>query len=250
MNTPREIVEMLEFCSQSPDRCWECKYESLEGDLCVNKVLGDARDLILDMMAESKEGPKPLRYWTNITAMNERQEAKGRGKYGQDLEDNDTLTTTQRIEHAQEEAIDLLKYLEHLKQVVNDGMTANDYQRAAMRTAWTKTKQEVPPKIMALLESGAMTEHELLLLNGALGMGGESGEVLDLIKKNIFHGHELDIEEVAEEIGDVAWYVAVASHAIGYTLGDIFQMNVDKLMKRYPDGFDKARSINREEENV
>lgn len=172
-----------------------------------------------------------MRYWDKITAINERQEAKGRAKYGEDLEDNTTLTAIQRIEHAEEEAIDLLKYLEHLKQVSNDGITANDYQRAALRTA-----------------SGMNYEHHGMLMNGILGLCGEAGEVADLVKKATFQGHELDKEHVAEELGDVAWYLAVAAYAIGYNLGDIFQMNVEKLKKRYPDGFDKSRSINREEE--
>lgn len=170
---------------------------------------------------------KECRYWNNITAINDRQESKGRAKYGENLEDNVTLTTTQRIEHAEEEAIDLLKYLEHLKQVSNDGITANDYQRAALRTA-----------------NGDKCRR---LLNGALGLCGESGEVADLVKKHEFQGHDLDKKRIAEELGDVAWYLAVVAYAIGYNLGDIFQGNVDKLKKRYPDGFDKSRSINRED---
>lgn len=144
--------------------------------------------------------------------------------------------------------IDGLKYCEHLKEVLGqDGITANDYQRAALRTAWTKTNEMLPQKVDALLDRRAMSENELLLLNGALGLSGESGEVADLVKKWIFHGHYLDVEKVAEEISDVSWYIAIAAHAIGYTLDDIFRMNIDKLKRRYPDGFDKNRSIHREE---
>ena len=171
-----------------------------------------------------------MKYWDKITTINARQEEKGRAKYGEDLEENVTLTIDQRIEHAQEEAIDMLKYLEHLKQVSNDGITANDYQRAALRTA-----------------SGMNYENHGMLMNGILGLCGETGEVADLVKKAAFQDHDLDKENVAEELGDVAWYLAVAAYAIGYNLGDIFQMNVEKLKKRYPDGFDKNRSINRKE---
>lgn len=194
-----------------------------------------------------KPGNENVSYWDRISEINRRQEEKGKGKYGQPLENNTTLTTAQRIEHAQEEAIDLLKYLEHLKQTVDDGITANDYQRAALRTAWAKTKEEMSPKVVALLESGAATKDELLLLNGVLGLSGESGEVSDIVKKAIFQGHDLDKAHITEELGDVAWYLAVAAHAIGYDLGEIFRMNVEKLKKRYPDGFDKSRSIHREE---
>lgn len=250
------VVDALQHCKNN-GRCADCPMRE-EADLYGCQIKADARSVILDLLnrddpvseasQEPAEGPKALRYWTNITAMNERQEAKCRGKYGQDLEDNDTMPTDQRIEHIQEELIDALKYLEHFKAVAfADGMTANDYQRAAMRTAWTKTKEDLPPKVMALLESGAMTKAELLLLNGVLGLGGESGEALDLVKKNIFQGHDLTPERVAEELCDVAWYLAVASHALGYKLSDIFQMNVDKRKERYPDGFSKERSIGRKE---
>ena len=109
-------------------------------------------------------------------------------------------------------------------------MTANDYQKAALRTA-----------------SGMNYEHHGMLMNGALGLCGESGEVADLVKKATFQGHELDVAHVAEELGDVAWYLAVSAHAIGYTLDDILKMNVEKLKARYPDGFDSERSIHRPE---
>ena len=166
-------------------------------------------------------------YWVNICKMNARQESKGMEKYGEPLEENTTLTTTQRIEHAQEEAIDLLKYLEHLKQVADDGITANDYQRAAMRTAGDDT--------------------ENYLLNGVMGLCGESGEVIDLVKKHLFQGHELDKTKVAEETSDCLWYCALIATAIGMSLGDIMQLNIDKLKQRYPAGFSKDRSINRKE---
>ena len=129
-------------------------------------------------------------------------------------------------------------------------MTINEYQKLAMRTAWAKTKDDLPPKVMILLESGAMTKEELLLLNGVLGLGGESGEGLDLVKKNIFQGHELDFDHVAKELGDIAWYLAVSATAIGYNLETIMQMNIDKLRKRYPEGFDAERSLHREEGDI
>lgn len=168
-------------------------------------------------------------YWQNICLINARQEAKGKEKYGEPLEDNTTLTTVQRIEHLQEELIDGLKYAEHLKQIATDGITANDYQRAALRTA-----------------NG---DRANWLHNAVLGLSGETGEVADILKKHMYQGHDLDLEHIAEELGDVAWYLALAAAAIGENLGDILQANVDKLMLRYPDGFDKSRSINREDIN-
>ena len=123
----------------------------------------------------------------------------------------------------------------YARMVRKDGITANDYQRAALRTA---------PNMHFWFEC---EEDLAALLNGALGLCGEAGEVADLIKKAAFQGHELDEEKVIEELGDVAWYLAIASEALGVTLGEVLQKNVDKLAKRYPEGFDKASSINREE---
>lgn len=191
--------------------------------------LRDIEETAMDQEAKADSSKSCGQYWDNICRLNAKQEIKGKQKYGVVLEDNTTLTTAQRIEHAQEEAIDLLKYLEHLKQVAEDGITANDYQRAALRTA-----------------NGTNCVN---LMNAALGMAGESGEVADIIKKHTFQGHDLDVNHVAEELGDVLWYVAVGAEAIGLSLGEVAQRNVDKLKRRYPDGFDKSRSINREDNN-
>lgn len=84
------------------------------------------------------------------------------------------------------------------------------------------------------------------LLNGVMGLNGESGECIDILKKALFQGHGLDAEHLAEELGDVAWYLAVSAQALGYTLEEIMQMNVEKLRRRYPDGFSAERSTNRD----
>ena len=107
-------------------------------------------------------------------------------------------------------------------------MEINEYQNEAMRTA-----------------SGMNYENHSMLINAALGLCGESGEVADIVKKATFQGHELDVEHVAKELGDVAWYLAVGARAIGYDLETIMQMNVEKLRARYPDGFDTDKSQHR-----
>lgn len=78
-----------------------------------------------------------------------------------------------------------------------------------------------------------------------LGLAGESGEVADLIKKEFFHGHERNPEKVMEELGDVIHYAAICAWSYGYTLEEVAQFNIDKLKKRYPNGFETERSINR-----
>ena len=84
------------------------------------------------------------------------------------------------------------------------------------------------------------------LVNAILGMCGETGEVSDILKKHIYQGHKLDIDKVREELGDVLWYVTLAAHAVGYTLGDVMRNNINKLNKRYPNGFEAERSVNRD----
>jgi len=110
-------------------------------------------------------------------------------------------------------------------------MTGNEYQKAALRTAF----------------SGLDSLSYNLLINGVMGLCGESGECVDMVKKFLFQGHELKREDLAKELGDVAWYLAITAHAIGYPLDTVLEMNVEKLMKRYPEGFDPEKSVHREE---
>ena len=83
------------------------------------------------------------------------------------------------------------------------------------------------------------------ILNGVMGLNGEAGEVIDIVKKHLFQGHELDKEHLIEELGDVAWYLAICADALGVTLEEVLVRNIEKLRKRYPEGFDSNRSVNR-----
>lgn len=99
----------------------------------------------------------------------------------------------------------------------------------------------------------APDHHDYLLnvLYAAMGMCGEAGEVSELIKKYAYHGHTIDTEHLARELGDVLWYVSYMAHLFGYSLGEIMAMNQEKLDKRYPDGkFDAERSRNRKEDDI
>ncbi len=107
-------------------------------------------------------------------------------------------------------------------------MTINEYQQLALRTL-----------------NPQLSEKDVLI-NGVMGLCGESGEVIDIVKKHLAQGHSLDKEKIAKELGDVAWYLAETAYAIGYPLEEILQMNIDKLKARYPDGFDAEKSMNRE----
>lgn len=82
----------------------------------------------------------------------------------------------------------------------------------------------------------------------SMGLAGEAGEAVDLIKKHLFHGHPLDRDKLTKELGDVLWYAAVLAEMNGVQLSAVAAANVVKLRKRYPDGFDAARSRKREGE--
>lgn len=113
-------------------------------------------------------------------------------------------------------------------------MEINEYQIEAMRTA-----------------SGMNhSDDKQMLLNGVMGLAGESGECVDMMKKHLFQGHELDKEHMAKELGDVAWYIALSAYALGYDLETILRLNVEKLQKRYPNGFEAERSLHRQEGDV
>lgn len=93
----------------------------------------------------------------------------------------------------------------------------------------------------ARTDGGNLTAH-------FLGLCGESGEVVELFKKHIAHGHELDTAKLAKELGDVLWYISAIATGLDLSLDDIAQANIDKLKVRYPDRFSVERSINRDVE--
>ena len=93
----------------------------------------------------------------------------------------------------------------------------------------------------------ARTDNHNALAYYALGLTGEAGEVADLIKKYKWHGHDLDINQLIEELGDVLWYVAMLVDALCYDLDTVAAINIEKLRQRYPNGFEQERSRNRKE---
>lgn len=83
------------------------------------------------------------------------------------------------------------------------------------------------------------------LMTIALGLAGEAGEFADLIKKWHAQGHELDTLNLADELGDILWYLANGARLLDISLSTIATVNIAKLIKRYPEGFSADRSINR-----
>lgn len=108
-------------------------------------------------------------------------------------------------------------------------MTINEYQKLAMTT--------LNPDL----------DKKDVLINGVMGLCGESGEVIDIVKKHLAQGHELDKDKIIKELGDVAWYMAEIATVLDVELEDVLVQNIEKLKKRYPEGFSTEKSVNRAE---
>lgn len=111
-------------------------------------------------------------------------------------------------------------------------MDLNEYQQLAGRT-----------------DHGNDISRDEMLKCWALGITGEAGEVADIIKKHFYHGWAMDREKMKKELGDVLWYLSMAARDSGFTLEEIATANIDKLRKRYPDGFSHEASHNRTDQH-
>jgi NTP pyrophosphatase (non-canonical NTP hydrolase) len=107
-------------------------------------------------------------------------------------------------------------------------MTLNEYQALAQRTS-----------------NRALDRHGHLI-NGVLGLAGESGECADLVKKRCYQDGRDICADLVDELGDVMWYVAETAAALGVSLEEVAVRNVEKLRERYPQGFEAERSLHRE----
>ena len=114
-----------------------------------------------------------------------------------------------------------------IRNTLRPPMTVNEYQKLAMTTL-----------------NPALDKKDVLI-NGVMGLCGESGEAIDIVKKWLAQGHELDKNGLAKELGYIAWYLAETAYALDLSLEDVFRGNIEKLRNRYPEGFDTERSVNR-----
>lgn len=136
-------------------------------------------------------------------------------------------------------------------------MTGNEYQELAMRTNDHKCTQRLEHTIKFVdlgNTIGKMHNQKNTdtggIFNACLGLSGEVGEFNDMVKKWVFHEKELDVDHVKKELGNIAWYLAIACESFGWNLDEILQINVDKLKARYPEGFDVERANHRAEDDV
>lgn len=122
-------------------------------------------------------------------------------------------------------------------------MNFNEYQELSKRT------MPKPKYVMSMVVRKSDLYDGMAKSNYAMGLAGESGEVVDLIKKEVHHGHQIEIEDVKKEIGDILHYAAGVATMYGFTLEDAAIANIDKLRTRYPDGFSKEASMARVDVN-
>ena len=111
------------------------------------------------------------------------------------------------------------------------GITLNEYQMLAQRTA----RKDLCPY-----------DH---VFNGVLGLCGEAGECADLLKKSAYQDGRDIKQDMKEELGDCLWYCAELAAGMGWMLEEVGQENIDKLKRRYPEGFDLDKSLHRGGEN-
>ena len=107
-------------------------------------------------------------------------------------------------------------------------MTINEYQKLAMTTL-----------------NPALDKKDVLI-NGVMGLCGEAGEAIDIVKKHLAQGHELDKDHLIKELGDIAWYLAEVATVLDVELEEVLVKNIEKLKARYPEGFSVEKSIHRE----
>ena len=111
-------------------------------------------------------------------------------------------------------------------------MTGNEYQALAMRTC------SIPKE-----------DKEGRLNHAVFGLNSEAGEVAGLFQK-VYQGHTVDPMHLKKELGDCLWMIAEACTAMGWDMEDVMQLNIDKLRKRFPEGFSAERSLNRAPEDI
>jgi NTP pyrophosphatase (non-canonical NTP hydrolase) len=115
-------------------------------------------------------------------------------------------------------------------------MNAEEYVKNAVRTQATD---------FAAMADRLKNPKTLQILHSLVGLATETGEIQDQLKKHIFYGRDLDKVNIEEEMGDLFWYLAVLSDALGVPFESVWEKNIAKLKARYGDKFNKEGELNR-----
>ena len=125
-------------------------------------------------------------------------------------------------------------------------MNGKEYQNLAMRTNDGKATL----RLENIIDNNNLMCDVGGILNACLGLSGEVGELLDMIKKWIFHKTPMDVDHLEKELGDVCWYIALFCHSTGIDWEEVLEKNIAKLKARYPEGFDTEKANNRAEGDI
>lgn len=132
-----------------------------------------------------------------------------------------------------EELIDATMYVKQcILENENGHMNANEYQNLAARTLIEKPDFQI-------------SDENLMIVWNAVGLAGEAGEIMELVKKGIFHQHGLDRGLLHKELGDLLWYVAALCTKLDFSMSEVMTANIEKLKTRYPNGYNSADSKRR-----
>lgn len=211
----RSSVEKVEVVQSSP-------VEIKPGDSKVNEIISSEPFTIKDEILQLVE------------YQIKQQTDKGMGKYSHSLDDCPDEKYDWNL-MVNEELIDALQYQQkEIRRLKGLGsLTLKEYQELSTRT--------MPP------ETDDKVQRASDISNYSMGLAGEAGEVVDMLKKHIHHGHELDSVEALKELGDVLHYLSGLTSMLGFTLEEVATVNIEKLWKRYPKGFTIEDSVNRSE---
>lgn len=175
------------------------------------------KDLILASIAQQIDG----------------QNSKGMETYGRPLEECPPGDYDWNL-MINEELIDALQYqqkeLQRLRELAGSVLTLRAFQELSERT---------------LPEVHSTVEAREAISNYSMGLAGETGEIVDILKKYLYHGHKLDRDAAKGELGDVLHYLSGLCTLLGFDLEDVANYNIEKLKRRYPNGFSQAASIHR-----
>lgn len=126
-------------------------------------------------------------------------------------------------------------------------MDGSNYQLLAMRTNDHHSTDRLDAWKTAMKGS---TIDPGGVMYACLGLSGEVGEVIEIVKKWVFHKKPIDLLHMEKEVGDIMWYIAMICDSMGFDLDRIMAINIEKLKQRYPDGFSTEASNNRREGDI
>lgn len=244
--TPEDYLKMR-------DRCRELEDEKKQLCECINIASKTAQDYYEEREIYRKvKDEYECRYNSLVKISDNRaKDADAKIQSANDRAANAKKEAKAAKERA-ESAFERVRYLERKLRDV-EGLNDSLMKELANRQGLSEIREHDADiyQLDVLKYAPDYSDYKLNVIYAAMGLCGEAGEASELVKKHAYHGHTIDSDHLARELGDVLWYVSYMAHLFGYPLGKIMAMNREKLAKRYPDGkFDPERSRNRREDDI